>query len=258
MKKVIRRDCFETNSSSMHSIVVTKYDRPYKEEELPWEIRSKDKIKIWSDDDLSFGRSPFEILSDVDDKIRYAIASRCSYMDSETCKSFVEDLEEKLRKVFPDFKGIELPKECYRLFRKQDGSELKNSDVHFDKWIDENHDKGQWYYFDENDNKQIAIETDKIREEYVYGYVDHQSVGMLERFLQEEGISLIEFITNRKYSVIIDGDEYCFFDKAKESGLINLENIVKEFPYDDKYGHVPFDSYDYWKSKESELEEEDD
>lgn len=257
MKRVIRRNCFETNSSSMHSIVVTKYDRPYKEEELPWELRSKDKIKIWSDSDLNFGRYPFEILSNVDDKIRYAIASHCTYMDNETCKTFVEDLEEQLRKVYPDFKGIELPTEYYRLFKDKDGNVLRNGDVHFDKWLDEDHEEGQWFYVDKDGNKQIAIETDEFCEEPVYGYVDHQSVGMLDKFLEEEGISLIEFITNRKYSVIIDGDEYCFFDKAKESGLVDLENITKEFPYNDKYGHVPFDSYEYWKNYEDDGDDDD-
>ena len=49
-----------------------------------------------------------------------------------------------------------------------------------------------------------------------FGYVDHQSKGLLQDFLEKEGISLSEFLINKKYVVIIDGDEYCIYDIMKE------------------------------------------
>jgi hypothetical protein len=41
-----------------------------------------------------------------------------------------------------------------------------------------------------------------------YGYIDHQSCGLLQAFLANHDIGLEEFLTNNKYIVFIDGDEY--------------------------------------------------
>ena len=66
---------------------------------------------------------------------------------------------------------------------------------------------------------------------------------MLQGFLEKENITLKEFLFNKKYIIIIDGDEYCMFDKAKESGLINMSNIQKEFPDPNgEYGSMPYES----------------
>ena len=73
MKRVIRRGVFETNSSSMHSIVVTKNDVCDKDY-LKYYPRSKRKISVW-EGDLEFERSPFNILATAIHKFRYAIAS---------------------------------------------------------------------------------------------------------------------------------------------------------------------------------------
>lgn len=250
MKRVIRRNCFETNSSSMHSIVVTKYDRPYKENELSWDMREKNEIHIWSDSDLSFDRYPFEILASIDDKVRYAIASFCSYKDDEYCENFVKDLESKLREIYPEFTEIELPKEYRPVFKDQEGNEIRWSNVHFDKYLDENEEEPQYYYRDKDDNKQIAVDTGEEKYYYDYGYVDHQSTGLLQGFLKEKGISLIEFITNKKYLVIIDGDEYCCFENLRESGLFDFDKVIEEYPERDEEGGMPFEYYEYMKNKD--------
>jgi len=42
-----------------------------------------------------------------------------------------------------------------------------------------------------------------------------------------EGITLEEFIINPKYVIVIDGDEYRFFDRYKNNGMLNtLERIL--------------------------------
>ena len=60
-----------------------------------------------------------------------------------------------------------------------------------------------------------------------YGYVDHQSMGLLESFLRTENITLDDFIFNDKYVVIVDGDEYCVFERLKKSGLLD-KNAIEE------------------------------
>lgn len=61
------------------------------------------------------------------------------------------------------------------------------------------------------------------------GYIDHQSYGLLQRFVAEEGITLDEFVLNDKYIVIIDGDEYNRWDAIKETKIINMDDIEKEY-----------------------------
>ena len=57
-----------------------------------------------------------------------------------------------------------------------------------------------------------------------YGCIDHQSSELLDSYLKKHNITLKEFITNPKYVVVIDGDEYFTFEKYKELGLLpNLE-----------------------------------
>lgn len=60
-----------------------------------------------------------------------------------------------------------------------------------------------------------------------YGYIDHQSVGLLDEFLNMSCITLEEFIINPKYTIVIDGDEYRLFDRYKNNGfLTSLEKII--------------------------------
>ena len=58
-----------------------------------------------------------------------------------------------------------------------------------------------------------------------YGYVDED---ILTPFLEKENISLKEFLTNKRYVVIVDGDEYCIWESLKESGLVNMNEIERE------------------------------
>lgn len=62
-----------------------------------------------------------------------------------------------------------------------------------------------------------------------YGWVDHQSDGLLQNFLADNDVSLKDFIFNDKYIVIIDGDEYQILDKMNECGLLNGDNIEKRY-----------------------------
>jgi hypothetical protein len=61
---------------------------------------------------------------------------------------------------------------------------------------------------------------------YPYGYVDHQSEGLLQKFLSEENVTLEDFIFIPKYIVVIDGDEYCIFNDMKRDLKFEVEKEV--------------------------------
>lgn len=61
--------------------------------------------------------------------------------------------------------------------------------------------------------------------ETTYGYVDHQSSGLLQGFLKKNNVSIRDFIFNDRYIVVIDGDEYQTFERAIECGIIDMDNI---------------------------------
>lgn len=164
----IRPNVFETNSSSSHSLVVTKTDRHYTDEEireyLDYRIDDDGLIKLYSDE-AYFGRSPFNILSTFREKMMYAYA--CAVPMGE------EDVvTEAVQEFIPEFKGIKY------------------------------------------DRKYECIGTDDC---------------LLFDWLGSAGVTLVEFLSNDKYKVICDGDEYCIWSHAKKSGLINMDFIEEEY-----------------------------
>ena len=225
MKRTVRRGCFETNSSSMHSIVVTKNDTVYTNDDYDYPLKMNGVLKIYSNEDLEFERYPFRILSTLEEKVMYTIASYCGFEGQKVSEEFVKSLEDILRDKIEGFKKIELPENYAAEFKDTDGNILSNDDVFYDRT------EGKKYFYcyrDRDGVKHDAVPTGKtIRHKY-YGYVDHQSSGLLQNFLSTNGIPLSDFLLNRKYIVIIDGDcgEFC---KMKKSGIIDLDTIVQEF-----------------------------
>ena len=177
MKRQIRRNVFETNSSSMHSLVIKKCNEYYTEDELRYDLwLDKDGVwDIWFEDRITFGRSPFACLNTFESKVRYAIASLCGYK-KDAANTF-EEINSIVTETIPECAYIKLP---------------------------------------------ISHWSDDVN----YGSVD---IDILTPFLKEENISLKEFLTNKKYIVIVDGDEYCVWNSVKESGLINMDEIEKEY-----------------------------
>ena len=69
----IRKGVFETNSSSSHSIVMMKTDKPKK---CPFESAWVFKGEVaFYESDLEFGRAPFDLLTDWYGRVRYCIAA---------------------------------------------------------------------------------------------------------------------------------------------------------------------------------------
>lgn len=76
MKQTIRYNTFETNSSSMHSLVIVKDPKPYSSREYDsLEYDSElDKFDLFAYEDGLYGRSPFQVLRSKTDKLRYYVA----------------------------------------------------------------------------------------------------------------------------------------------------------------------------------------
>jgi len=98
MKQIIRKGTFETNSSSMHSLVITKKARPYSQ----WQKNLGYYDCDWGFelfgccDTHSFERHPFEVLSDPKDKLRYYVAHYIGYRGQtekiEEVKNFIASI----------------------------------------------------------------------------------------------------------------------------------------------------------------------
>lgn len=269
MKYQIRKGCFETNSSSMHSLIITKENENVRmtQEEIRDEFylnedwykeRHKDdekeivEIRPWDND---FGRSPFTVLTSFEDKLAYAIAEYCG--NNYSIKSYV-----KSEQIFDDvFKPllinligcdeIEYGKEDYRRFEiysDVDGEYLDEVEqVPYDNLIyieKEDRDNISDDELVSGHYKNISKDGRPIEEAWFdvpdFGTIDHQSSGLLKGFLRDNNLSLEDYLVRKDVVVIIDGDEYDELGNLIECGLIKEDSIVLRFPKS-----MSFDCYKY-------------
>lgn len=239
MKRQIRIGVFETNSSSMHSLVVTKQNDKYTPDEilegvyLGKDVETGEEQCVWRiwDSDLEFGRSPFRALGTFVDKWTYACASLVHNYNDKVYKELVS----LAYKYIPGLKRIELP-------MTTDSCADKDDDQHGDSTYAQKYGKTEAelvkYLTEKEKDWEIEIEYWKSSNGYWHykkpftGYVDEN---ILSGFLKDENISLEEFLTSKKYVVIQDGDEYCYWSDMKKTGLINMKAIEHEYPRRIKY-----------------------
>lgn len=186
MKQTIRNNTFETNSSSMHSLVVVKDPKPYRQDEL-LSTFGDDKFDLfWCDSsDGYYERFPFRVMRTPIEKLRYYVAH---YIGA--CKHL-----ELIPKV-TDFisNQLHIPKEKIIL------------DIDEDR-----------YCRDEDDNSERDLN---------YGYAGTNDTGEdVFTYIERNNISMEEFVLNPKYVVIIDGDEYQEFKKLFESNILDANNF---------------------------------
>ena len=55
--------------------------------------------------------------------------------------------------------------------------------------------------------------------------IDHQSVGMLQHFIEKNNLTIEDALFNNKYIIIIDGDEYDTWGKMINCGLIDKNSL---------------------------------
>jgi hypothetical protein len=119
----VRKNTFETNSSSSHSLVLMKGKAEYYTPEEAWaEVEydckySDGYFEPWGD--LYFGRHPFQVLATFKDKLRYAYACAPHRLapESRTKKSGYRPIwtefykiDRILRKFIPQWKGLSTTK----------------------------------------------------------------------------------------------------------------------------------------------------
>ncbi len=238
MKTVIRYGIFESNSSSEHSICITKNDRHVGPKDFIYDgDYPEDYVYLNKDGELSFlndvregyGRYPFKILTTVEDKLQYAMCSYLGrlYPDDPEFEKLYNMFDDMVREIIPGCTGLNIHKYDFDLYTDVDGNEILRKDLKYDHWDKEN-DITVYYYLDKNGNKQIAkLNEETYMDAPEIGAIDHQSNGLLQNFLKDKNIDLKEFLTNKKYVVVIDGDELQDFRKYLKSGFINKDFITE-------------------------------
>lgn len=193
----IRKSAFETNSSSMHSLIVM--DGMKAESAMDCFVYENEAYI----NENHFEREPFCPLNHWLDKAAYYIA------DNNNCKD--EDVDKVVDEVL-----VLIAKHHPEI-----------TEVNFHTVV-----KYEW---NANSNKFVKTKND-IDDEYhwhdmfnTYGEVDHQSKGFITSKIRKGEMTLEEFLFDPSIIVIIDGDEYHVFDKLKKSGFIDESRIRKEY-----------------------------
>lgn len=258
MKYQIRKGCFESNSSSMHSLVVTKKNanvRMTREEiraeyylDASW---MKERVKKVGKEILhidvcggnDFDRSPFTVLSSFSEKLLYAIAEYCG--SNYTIQSYIE-AEKRFNEMFvpllirltgcDEVEYCKTSTDCFAIYSDVGGEymdeveEVGYPDLVVAGYKDDipKDDKIFGVY------KNVAENGRPIEEAYFdvpdYGSIDHQSKGLLTGFLKSNNLSLEDYLTRKDIVVIITGDEYSTFSNMILCGLIDVNNIVTQYP----------------------------
>ncbi len=222
MTVTIRNNAFETNSSSMHSIVVMKdKNRRYTKEEYENSMFIDEGVyNIYDEEELQFDRAPFRVLVAPGDKLKYAIASLCGPLSDRKDKADAKlaEITAIIRKYIPKLEKINLPTDLVRLW-------VDEYDNLYEPWETAVDDDGVRRAVNPDTGDRVRVEIDRdFYDEICYGSVDHQSEFLLQNFLKDTGTSLEDFLTMPKYIVLVDGDEYHEGEKLAHYGILNLAN----------------------------------
>ena len=269
MKYQIRKGCFETNSSSCHSLIITKKNENVRmtQEEIRDEFylnedwykkhhKNDDKEVVEIDPwDNEFGRSPFNVLVTFRDKLAYAVAEYCgnnysikSYLEAD--KTF-EDVFESLLIRLIGCDEVKWDKTDYRHFEiYADGGDYLDEveEVPYERLVYVNNPEkeglteddlvGRCYRNTDKDGKEIEDAWFDVSD---YGSIDHASSGLLKRFLKDNNLSLEDYLIRKDIVVVITGDEYSTLSDMFECGLINKDSIVLQFPKEGSFDYFLYE-----------------
>lgn len=191
MKQIIRENVFETNSSSMHSLVVAKQSRKYSadEEMFDYDPIYDDKFDLFKYEfDVTFDKSPFKVLSTPKDKLMYYISWYLGYKHDKKKESMIINFLSK---------HLNLPKNKINIKLDLDERPMYRF---------EHERKINWYEY------------------YPCIYPNDTGEDVFE-CLEKHNVPFEEFIMSPKYTVNVDGDEYQEFKKLFDKNLIDINNI---------------------------------
>lgn len=188
----IRNNCFETNSSSSHSLVIKPGFDYYTSEEILERYsylfkECKDEpgryiLKPWGHEfDDGFNRWPFQVLDNFSTKLWYLYAhapvrrlkQTNKYGDYRWATEYYK-ITNFLRKELPWLKGVD------------------------------------WSYCSDKPSSEAQGFTVALK---------------------KAGISWYEYLFNKNIIVICDGDEYCVWNRLKKHKLVKLPKGTKEYIY---------------------------
>lgn len=217
----------------MHSLVVMKKAATYSKDEIldgfylfDDDITGEEDC-VWKirDDDLEFGRSPFRALGNFHDKWLYA----CASLVKEYKDGMYNQLEQIALNYVQGLKKIILPLITESIVDKED-KKFKNNEYYQEYGKTEDELVECLMQKEKDWNMEISYYKSNgyfCFDEPYTGYVDEN---ILSGFLQKENITIEEFLLNKRYVVIQDGDEYCYWQDIKDTGLINMDMIDHEYP----------------------------
>lgn len=195
----IRSGVFETNSSSTHSIAVRNGMHQH--------ITSIEEAKR-EDEDLVVKDGYIVIESDTELEFGWGFDifdtfyKRLLYAIASTCRVFMND-DDKY-----EVEGLdEIVSVVHEIFPEIVGIKLPMD------------------YYDET---KVSV-----------GYVDHQSYGTYQEFVNENDMSMKEFLANKDVMLIIDNDNSDHFGDIVRSGVFNMDafesceeiNDEEDWPY---------------------------
>ena len=236
--KTMRTSLFETNSSSMHSIVIVDNDKCNRKYTLKEMLRSLNDYRIntknnkkeykyyFDSDSLTFGRYPFRILSSFADKLRFVIASYCEQYCNNKDDLQLFMLRYTLERIRIITKNIILEN-----VKNMNNHEFVKFHFIYDSYIEYDN-----YYKIKDLYNQFELTKDgkifdtingitfvpKCFLQMNLGSTDDHST-LIQSFLEKNNIDLETFLKYKKYIIIIDGDEYHVWDQIKSTGLINIK-----------------------------------
>ena len=183
MKRVIRNNIWESNSSSTHSVSVSKYSNKY------WKISPAPDGYVH----CSFGEFGWEVEDYCDPgmKLSYALTmvaeTECfkTHWNGATVDGF------KTEEEFYETDGFKLINECVKNVCNCDGVIVDNPGIKFRE-------------YETNSGKMSG---------YVehYGYIDHQSYenyNNLQEFLDDYGVDIEHFIFDKSVVLHTDNDNH--------------------------------------------------
>ena len=240
MIRLIRKMCFESNSSSSHSILITKNDDHITTRDLTADYNDPDYNQqehiCFGDHNISlfgidsgFGRSPFEFLTSFIDKLKYSMCEFLGYkyVDDDDYEDIYNEFLSIVREFIPECEDFYIQTRDEDIYLDEDGNKLKRRDVKYDHWENGN---AVYVYVKDGITKEATVSETDYYEVPDIGIIDHQSAGLLTNFLREKNISLKEFLTNKKYIIVIDGDEYCELENMINNNILNKDYIEEIYP----------------------------
>ena len=195
----IRKGCFETNSSSMHSLAIWKNVKPYDDYYLSLGTKyNRDKEDgefellehcYCDEDDYQFHRAPYKQLRTPIQKLRYIVGYYIQYKYPEEDEGREVDYDSEPIYYFED---KEVEKELYRLIEKYTGYKKVKWYIEVNDWKYDDMGERVWYE----------------RKEYPNTDTYNDSGEDVMHFVKRKNITLEDLIFSTNYTIQVDGDEY--------------------------------------------------